>query len=509
MSKYPKPATRQNISKIKEQIDYPIYEIIKNNETSGIIIFSYLKNEMKNIPVLISSYDIINEKYLLNKKRINISLNRSKNLTIELGKFKYMNKKYGISIIEIKSDLCDKINFIQLDDSLFEENSELFYQGETIYIIHYDHNKEKSVSFGVINDLNDSNIVIFGNLSKKSIGAPVFSLSKNKLIGIYKESSNYYNKGIILKFIINEFLQEYNKSLIASKNEDNCINEINILVNIETEDINKNIYFLDNYKSETENEEKHLHNNLNELNESNTELYINNNKKIYRKYFRPEIEGKYTIKLIFNSYITDCSYMFAGCENIININFISFDTKYITNMEYMFYKCTNITNLNLFSFDTRNVIDMKYMFYRCQKIKYLDMSSFNTENVRDMSYMFYCCKNLEDINISYFNAKNIQNLDYMFFDCWKLNNINSSLFNIPHVSKNRIFDNRWDLKKDNLNNNNKNEEAINNNANNKEEKNEINILINVEKEDINKKIKFIRDYLNETKAELYINNKKL
>ena len=127
MFKYPKPATRQNIAKINEQIDYSIYEIIKNQKTSGIIIFSYIKNELKNIPVLISSYNIINEKYLLNKKSINITLNRSKNLAIELGKFKYMNKKYGISIIEIKSDLCDKINFIQLDDSLFEENSELFY----------------------------------------------------------------------------------------------------------------------------------------------------------------------------------------------------------------------------------------------------------------------------------------------------------------------------------------------------------------------------------------------
>ena len=68
MFKYPKPATRQNIAKINEQIDYPIYEIIKNQKTSGIIIFSYIKNELKNIPVLISSYNIINEKYLSNKK---------------------------------------------------------------------------------------------------------------------------------------------------------------------------------------------------------------------------------------------------------------------------------------------------------------------------------------------------------------------------------------------------------------------------------------------------------
>ena len=41
--------------------------------------------------------------------------------------------------------------------------------------------------------------------------------------------------------------------------------------------------------------------------------------------------------------------MFAGCENIININFISFNTKFVENMKFMFYGCKNIKNINLLS----------------------------------------------------------------------------------------------------------------------------------------------------------------
>ena len=98
------------------------------------------------------------------------------------------------------------------------------------------------------------------------------------------------------------------------------------------------------------------------MNELNTELYINEKKEKYKKYFIPIGEGIYNINIKFNIYLTDCSYMFSGCENIININFISFNTNYIENMKYMFYGCKNLKYLNLFSFNTKNVIDMSHMF---------------------------------------------------------------------------------------------------------------------------------------------------
>ena len=53
--------------------------------------------------------------------------------------------------------------------------------------------------------------------------------------------------------------------------------------------------------------------------------------------------------------------MFSGCENIIDINFISFNTEYITNMEYMFYELLNLISINLHSFYNKNNTN----YYNC------------------------------------------------------------------------------------------------------------------------------------------------
>ena len=76
--------------------------------------------------------------------------------------------------------------------------------------------------------------------------------------------------------------------------------EIYILVNIEQKDIGERIYFLGD-KSE---------NTLEELNEYNTELYIDDIKYQYKKYFRPEKEGISSIILKFYSIsIKNCDYI--------------------------------------------------------------------------------------------------------------------------------------------------------------------------------------------------------
>ena len=60
--------------------------------------------------------------------------------------------------------------------------------------------------------------------------------------------------------------------------------------------------------------------------------------------------------------MVDCSYMFTGCENIININFKSFNTKNIMNMKYMFYDCTKLNNISdVSNWDTKFV--EKYELY--------------------------------------------------------------------------------------------------------------------------------------------------
>ena len=49
------------------------------------------------------------------------------------------------------------------------------------------------------------------------------------------------------------------------------------------------------------NGEEHLENNLKELNTGNVDLYINGIKFKFKKYFIPEKEGEYSIKLKFKN----------------------------------------------------------------------------------------------------------------------------------------------------------------------------------------------------------------
>ena len=93
--------------------------------------------------------------------------------------------------------------------------------------------------------------------------------------------------------------------------------------------------------------EEHHHDFLKELNESNTELYINNKKYKYEKYFIPEKEGDYHILLKFNILMTDCSFMFYECKNITNIDLSSFNTQNVTNMISMFDGCSNLKEIKI------------------------------------------------------------------------------------------------------------------------------------------------------------------
>ena len=123
--------------------------------------------------------------------------------------------------------------------------------------------------------------------------------------------------------------------------------------------------------------------------------------------------------------------MFAGCDKIININFISFDTKYVKSMKYMFYKCSNIKYLDLLSFNTNNVIDLSFMFYFCKKLNNVDLSSFNTNNAINMTCMFGFCS-LTKSNISSFYSPETLKLNFIYHN---YHNSNQNDFSNTGINK--------------------------------------------------------------------------
>ena len=325
MNDYPKPVTFQCAEKLLYHMNNSLYKIVENNNEFQICFFCHIKYKNENIPVIVANG-------IINKNKIKISINNEIK-AVEFENVKYINKDHNLSIIQIKNNKDNKINFLDIDDNLYQKNSELNFNNETIYNIIYNNENDISVSYGVIKEINISEIVYLSNLNSLNKYSYIFNLSNNKLLGIHQTNSKYYKKGFFFKFIINKFINEYKHPK----------NEINIEVKIDKEDIEKDIYFIG--KSDFIDEDGIKHNN-DYLNKLNTELFINDKKYDYKKYFKPEKEGKYNIKLlIFNINLTDCSYMFAECQNIISINFFPFNTRYAINMKYMFNECKSLRTI--------------------------------------------------------------------------------------------------------------------------------------------------------------------
>ena len=111
-----------------------------------------------------------------------------------------------------------------------------------------------SYMFYFCNNLEELNLSSFDTKNVTNIDNIFFGCPKNMI------NSNLFR------------FKQFNIKDLVTKN-----NQINILIKINKEDINKEIYFLDNGYYFC-GEEYYNHNNLKELNDLNTELYINDKK---------------------------------------------------------------------------------------------------------------------------------------------------------------------------------------------------------------------------------------
>ena len=254
----------------------------------------------------------------------------------------------------------------------------------------------------------------------------------NKQIKINKDIYNPKWKDLIDIMVKNDYNERPTIEEVYNKIED-MESRIVLTMKINKEDIDKKVYFLDGIDYTDENNIVHNHDNLEEMNELNTILYIGDIKYKFKKYFIPKKEGLYTIKIQLNFLIRNCSYMFACCENIESIDLSHFDTQKTTNMSYMFYCCSNLKNINLNSLNTKNVEDINHMFYFCYNLKDINLSSFDTSKVVYMNHIFSNCHQLEIIDLSSFKTENLVNMECMFYTCKAVKNINISSFILSKV----------------------------------------------------------------------------
>ena len=436
-NKHPRSLAKIQIKRIFEQMNKSICKIVDYKGTGFICRIPY-PNNLNLLPVLITCNHVLENEYIKPGNEIKLVFEEEEKIIKiddERKIYKSIKDEYDTTIIEIKkTDGFDFKNFLEVDESVFKDNLDSLLKNKTIYVIHYPKLDEIKYSVDAINFIDGHKIRHFCETDPGSSGSPILNLDTFKVIGIHSGCFiEKFNIGTIIKYPIEGLIKEFPPKVEK--------NEILLKLIIREEDINKEIYFLDNgyftnidesfldngsFTNEVD--EGNIHNNLKELNENNTKIYINNLEHKYCKYFKPEKIGVYEIKIEINFPITNCSYMFSCCNNIINFDFSSFNTRSITNMSYMFSSCQGIQSIDLSSFDTKNVTNMSNMFSYCINLREIDLSSFYTSNVTNMSQMFTWCPNLKKINVENFDISKVIDMNGMFHTCESLTSIDLSSF---------------------------------------------------------------------------------
>ena len=211
--KFPKPVYIEGIKLITEQLEKSICKIYKNDGNKGTGFFCEIPYQQGKIKVMITNYHIIDDKYIKENNKIEITLNNdneNKSIIINNKRKIYTNEEYDITIIEIKPEKDDNNNYIkymELDEQ-YIQNPNIIYE-KSIYLIHYPSGDKEAVSLGIINRIDKYNIEHYCSTQRGSSGSPILGLSNNKIIGIHKEAINRreVNRGTLLKYPINEFIK--------------------------------------------------------------------------------------------------------------------------------------------------------------------------------------------------------------------------------------------------------------------------------------------------------------
>ena len=400
-------------------------------------------------------------KHVIISIQIRINLELWNNNIVELNlldrEVLFFNELYDIAVIEIKNTdiFINEIEFLDYDSN-YEKGYKLQYEDATIFYLGYPYGNKMSIDIKKIEGIHAYNF--FHNLATKSgsSGSPIILSANSKVIGIHRGVDHIKNKnygifiGEVLKelkkgrakaipkneiILNNSSIIEMNNTPNNNKNEILAIYvkrtyEINLLCNYN----NTNKCFFDYSEKVSYMEAKK------NINENNTELFVNNRTVPFDYIYKSNEEGEIKVKFKFKKLLTNTSYMFSDCESLIALDLSLFDTSKVKDMNHMFNCCKSLITLNISSLNTSNVINMYNMFSYCKSLMELDLSSFDISNVIDMNSMFSYCSSLKSLNLSSFNKSNVNNLNCMFCGCKSLTSLDLSSFDTSNVmSMNNMF----------------------------------------------------------------------
>ena len=202
--------------------------ICKINGIKGIAgtgFFAKLDYNNSIIPVLITNYHVINDKFLSENNTIKIYINNIfHDIHIDNDSKIYSSdeEKYDIMIIKLNEE-NSRYDCLDIDtQNIMKQDSESSYENEQIYILHYPFKKKGTgcISYGnKFKKRNEYQFEHYCDTDKGSSGGPILSSQTHKIIGIHRacmksgdKTTVICNIGTFLKYPLIE-LNENNDSI--------------------------------------------------------------------------------------------------------------------------------------------------------------------------------------------------------------------------------------------------------------------------------------------------------
>ena len=273
--------------------------------------------------------------------------------------------------------------------SMYPDEKEVLFFPFSFFEIKYI--KEKSYNYEKIYEIN---LLYLGNYLKND---------ENNKNSIFNESNKipetefkiHSNNFSLLKSEFNEINE--------NRPSEKAISEKNVIiseVNINTQDINKDIQIInsyENYRRKKETKDGKInpeYDNEKDIKE-NIEIKINGEKIPFSYMYKFKKEGKYKIEYIFKKELANINHMFCGCWKLISLDLSNFNTQNVNNMDYLFYDCFSLISLNLSHLNTQNANSVKDMFQGCKSLENINLANSHIQNVNDKSSMLYDCNSLK------------------------------------------------------------------------------------------------------------------
>ena len=250
-----------------------------------------------------------------------------------------------------------------------------------------------------------------------------------------KKQNNISNTQYPKKYILRRYDYEDISDIEKIDSQKNYIDGV---ININQNDINKNIRIINSFEdfkrsyphTKVDNEIAYL--NEKEI-KDNCQITIDGHKIDFFNFVRFPTPKKYKIRYNFKNKLIKTDFMFAECSKLEFLDLFNFDARKVINMSCMFFGCSSLKGLILPTLKPLNVNNMNNMFNGCESLINLDLSFLKTDKVTNMSKMFYNCILLKNLNLSTMNTQNVVNMYCMFYNCKSLTQLNLSSFDTKNV----------------------------------------------------------------------------